>query len=189
MKLRKIILTVLICFIPFVLSGCESLYQIYSKDGVTYRLNKINGQVSKIENNDVIILDTKLQSQLLADAEEAKSLKTLNMVEFGKNELKASISIKWLNNIMYYRLDIYPYNKKLNQLNNSLVLDEICIIELLDKDNLPLIKIPVYGSSMSTQVDLKGNPTGLTTTGKELISLDDYKLITQFNLPSKYLYN
>jgi len=152
-------------------------FQIYSKNGELYRLNKINGQLSLINDTRLVAIDEPNKLKELG----LNKLKEWDKVHIAQLDgLDFDLKTNWRSNKVYYQLQVSPYTKRLKNIrdgNDISSLYKAFTIKLQDENGFDILKITVPIGEMTGATDEKNKIYGLSKNDSVECNYDDFKAI------------
>jgi hypothetical protein len=156
-------------------------YELVSRNGQTYRLNKINGKVALLQNTRLISIDEPKNSEKLminkTNIWEPKHIPQLD-------GLNIKLMTKWMDGKLYYQVRVSPYTKRLKKSRDN-SYDNIykkLIIKFQDDLGFDLLTVDIPIISMTGGTGNNGKIEGLTENGNVNCSFDIFKNIKDWDV-------
>lgn len=171
-----------------IILGCEQdkFQMVKGGDGRTYRLNKRSGEMSLINANEIIPLETP-QSKEIKQILDKTLENPINweVIQIPGKNLNVKLITSWREHRLYYQLIVFPYtslegiyNKKENE--PSYGLSYGFTIELVDKNGFVIKSIPISLWFMTKTVDNVGEPIQVSINSNIELSKSEYKAIASY---------
>lgn len=171
-----------------IILGCEQdkFQMVKGGDGRTYRLNKRSGEMSLINENEIIPLETPQSKEMkqILDTTLEDPIDWGAIQIPGKN-LNVKLITSWREGKLYYQFIVSPYaslegiyNKKENE--PSYGLNYGFTMELVDKNGFVIKSIPISLWFMTKTVNNIGEPIQVSINSNIELSSSEYKAITSY---------
>lgn len=158
------------CFSLFLVScfnnsntSSKNYEVIVTNDGIL-RTNLQNGEIVLITNNDVIKYDDNYINEQIKINKKIKQLQKVKNRSFpyADNAISFDLYYKFVNNSVFFRMIVYPYDKKLLDLLRS--KDDRLTLTLYDNDDFELCSNNIYFKNWTRYVDDEGKPYAIEIT-------------------------
>lgn len=157
-------------------------FQIYAKNGELYRINKVSGQLSLINETRLVAIDEPNKMDELG----LNKLKEWDKVHITQLDgIDLNLKTNWRNNKIYYQLRVSPYTKRLKNIregNDITNIYKAFTIKLQDENGFDVLKITAPINEMTGATDEKNKIFGLSKNDSIECNYDDFKAIKNWTV-------
>ena len=150
------------------LTSCWELKESQNEPGVAYKVNRVTGEVQRIDGYSAIAVKTIASTS----PEENALFNTWREIDIKSGKVKVNLKTRWIDGKVYWIMGARPFTV-LKAARDSSGYASITL-QLQSGEGFTLFQQPCMLSEMTRIVDGSDQPQSLQCVGSKPLSLDTY---------------